>query len=118
MDAVFVEAPNFTANLSGYLDDTQYAELQTHLLNQPTSGPVMPGCGGLRKLRWPDTRRGKGKRGGLRLVYLHVPEVCKFYLLDVYDKDEAEDLTNPERQYLAGVAADIKRDALQERRTP
>ena len=64
----------------------------------------MPGCGGLRKIRWPDPRRAKGKRGGLRLIYLHVPEAATILLLDVYDKDETADLSPAERKELSALA--------------
>ena len=52
--------------------------LQRELMNDPESGAVMPGCGGLRKIRIADPGRGKGKRGGARVIYLHVPEASVF----------------------------------------
>jgi len=67
----------------------------------------MQGCGGLRKLRWFDTRRGKGKRGGLRVCYLHLPEVSKVYMMDIY---EAEDLSPAQRKLLAKVAHLIREE--------
>ena len=70
----------------------------------------MPGCGGLRKLRWSDPRRGKGKRSGLRVIYLNLPEHSRFILVDVYDKDDQEDLSSAERQILAGLARKLKEE--------
>lgn len=64
MKLVFVEAPPFTRLLADYLTDEAYRALQTALLEDPELGDVVPGTGGFRKLRWPDSRRGKGKRGG------------------------------------------------------
>ena len=61
----FIEAPLFTQMLPDFLKDDEYRELQQHLSRDPEAGDVMPGTGGFRKLRWADTRRGKGKRGGL-----------------------------------------------------
>lgn len=84
--------------------DASYAALQQALLTDPQIGPVMRGCGGLRKIRWPDPRRGKGKRGGLRVIYLHLPERQRIVFLDVYDKDDAEDVTPEERKALAATA--------------
>jgi hypothetical protein len=66
----FIEAPLFTKMLPDYLGDDEYRELQLYLTVQPEAGELMPGTGGLRKLRWADQRRGKGKRGGLRVIYL------------------------------------------------
>ncbi len=72
------------------------------------SGDVMPGCGGMRKVRWPDLRRRKGKRGGLRGIYLQIPEVKVIVLADVYDKDEAGDLTKDEKRAVAKAARETK----------
>jgi len=71
MRLVFVESPVFSRLLPDYLDDASYRTLQRALLEEPERGAVMPGTGGFRKLRWADTRRGKGKRGGLRVVYYY-----------------------------------------------
>ena len=69
MKALLVELPAFARFRSGYLDDDGFRALQVELLTQPDKGEVIEGTGGLRKLRRPDPRRGKGKRGGLRLMY-------------------------------------------------
>jgi putative transcriptional regulator len=62
----FIEAPAFTRLLAEYLDDDQYRELQHHLARDPEAGDLIQGTGGFRKVRWADSRRGQGKRGGLR----------------------------------------------------
>src|SRR5260370_33967406 len=67
----FIEAPAFSRHLSHYLDDESYRELQTKLAANPDLGDVMPGTGGVRKLRWADARRGKGRRGGFRSICYH-----------------------------------------------
>ena len=69
MELVFFETPLFTWLLPKYLDDQNYRELQLALLRNLQMGDLMPGTGGFRKVRWQDTRRGKGKRGGLRVIY-------------------------------------------------
>lgn len=56
--------------------------------------------GGFRKMRWSDERRGKGKRGGLRLIYFHFDQDDQIWLLTLYGKDEAADLTNPQKKAL------------------
>src|ERR1035438_72384 len=63
----FVEAPAFSRYREDYLDDEGFRELQRDLANNPEQGDLIPGAGGIRKLRWRDVRRGKGKRGGLRI---------------------------------------------------
>lgn len=79
-----------------YLDDDVFRELQTLLMSSPTAGAVIKGTGGLRKLRRTDKRRGKGKRGGLRVIYYYWVHGREFWLFTVYDKDEISDLTPKE----------------------
>ena len=67
----FVEAPAFSRNLSHYLQDEGYRDLQARLSVNPELGDLMPGTGGFRKVRWADERRGKGRRGGLRIIYYY-----------------------------------------------
>lgn len=66
----------------------------------PEAGALIPGTGGLRKLRFADERRGKGKRGGLRVIYYWWDTGSQFWLFTVYDKDEMSDLTVPQRKAL------------------
>jgi hypothetical protein len=66
---LFVEAPAFSRYREDYLDDEGFNELQQALAGNPEEGDLIPGTGGIRKLRWKDSRRGKGKRGGLRIIY-------------------------------------------------
>src|SRR5215469_5719194 len=96
----FLEAPAFTRYVSGYLTDDEYRELQNRLAAAPELGDVMPGTGGFRKLRWADPRRGKGRRGGLRLIYYHFASEQQIWLMTLYDKDEVSDLTPKEKQAL------------------
>ena len=83
-----------------YLDDEAYRQLQQELMAYPDAGDVIEGTGGLRKLRRPDPRRGKGKRGGLRVIYYWWLGGDQFWLFTVYDKDEADDLTAQQRKAL------------------
>jgi hypothetical protein len=109
----FIEARSFTQSVSEYFaDDVDYQEFQISILENPEKGDVIQGCGGLRKVRWRHQKRGKGSSGGLRVIYLHVPEVAQFFLLDVYSKDEAEDLSREERKFLAELAEEYKSAAI------
>jgi len=67
--AVFVELPAFERHRADYLSDESFRSLQAALMKSPAAGDVIEGTGGLRKVRFADVRRGKGKRGGLRLIY-------------------------------------------------
>ncbi len=66
-------------------------------------------------MRWPDPRRGKGKRGGLRIIYLHVPEARVVVFLKVYDTDDAEDLTSEQRKMLTQSIKVLREAALSRR---
>jgi hypothetical protein len=96
----FIEAPAFTRLVSDYLSEDAYRQLQTHLANDPELGEVMPGSGGFRKLRWADPRRGKGRRGGLRVIYFYFRSEQQVWLMTVYDKNEAADLTSKQKAAL------------------
>lgn len=97
MKAVFVELPPFERHRSHYLDDDAFISLQRLLLLNPEAGDVIPGAGGLRKLRFRDERRSKGKRGGLRVIYYLWDAGSQFWLFTIYDKDEMADLTPAQR---------------------
>jgi hypothetical protein len=89
----FIEAPAFTRRVSVYLTDDGYRNLQNHLAANPELGDLMLGTGGFRKLRWADPTRGKGRRGGLRIIYYYFWADQQIWLMTLYDKDEASDLT-------------------------
>lgn len=93
MKATFIELPAFQRLRAEYFDDASFRELQEELMKDPEAGDVIKGTGGLRKVRYADERRGKGKRGGLRVIYFWKDADDQFWLFTVYDKDEANDLT-------------------------
>jgi mRNA-degrading endonuclease RelE of RelBE toxin-antitoxin system len=88
---VFVETPVFTRRIADYLDDDEYARLQLFLGLHPQTGKVIQGSGGIRKLRWPGS--GRGKRGGLRVIYYWWALKERISMLMVYAKSEKDDLT-------------------------
>jgi hypothetical protein len=103
MEALFVELPPFSRFRSDYLDDEGLRSLQNALLANPEGGDVIEGTGGLRKLRHADRRRGKGKRGGLRVIYYWWQVGRQFWLFTLYDKDEMDDLSTDERKALKAM---------------
>ena len=100
MKAVFVELPPFEHYRADYLDDDAFRRLQQLLMLNPEAGALIQGTGGLRKLRFGDERRGKGKRGGLRVIYYWWNAGLQFWLFTIYDKDEISDLTKAQREML------------------
>jgi len=100
MKALFVELPAFERNRSSYLTDESYRGLQNEMLKDPEAGDVITGTGGLRKLRYGDATRGKGKRGGLRVIYYWWDPKKQFWLFTIYDKDELSDLSPKEKAIL------------------
>lgn len=100
MKGIFIETPLFTRLLPDYLGDEAYRLLQQALLENPELGEVMPDTGGFRKLRWPDARRGKGKRGGLRVIYYLLSTDRQIWLFTIYAKDEMADLSAEEKRQL------------------
>lgn len=103
MKALFVELPSFSRFRADYLDDEGLRSLQNALLANPDGGDVIEGTGGLRKLRHADRRRGKGKRGGLRVIYYWWQVRWQFWLFTLYDKDEMDDLSADERKALKAM---------------
>jgi hypothetical protein len=85
-EITFVETSLFTRLVSDYLTDDEYSEVQSYLAAYPEAGDVVPGSGGVRKLRWK-TRHG-GKRGGLRVIYYRRTQMGEIWMLTLYSKTE------------------------------
>ena len=100
MRATFVELPAFQRVRELYFDDESFKHLQNEMMRLPEAGDIIRGTGGLRKIRFGDERRGKGKRGGLRVIYFWKDVDDQFWLFTVYDKDEASDLSAKQRDAL------------------
>ncbi len=96
----FIEAPAFTRNVSAYLADDEFLQLQMRLAENPETGDLMPGMGGFRKLRWADSKRSKGRRGGLRIIYYYFPADEQIWLMTIYSKNEASDLAPRQKKSL------------------
>lgn len=87
---VFVETPLFTRLVYDSLSDDEYLKLQQALVQNPEAGDVIPGSGGVRKLRW--ALRGQGKRGGLRVIYYVRTRQGVIWMLTLYAKNVAENI--------------------------
>jgi mRNA-degrading endonuclease RelE of RelBE toxin-antitoxin system len=98
---LIIETPIFTRRIQAILSDEEYRLLQIHLVNKPDVGKVIPGSGGLRKLRW--SAGGHGKRGGIRVIYYWFISKDTILLLFVYSKREQDDLTSVQLRQLKKV---------------
>jgi len=98
---LILETKIFTRLITRLMDDDHYRELQEVLIGSPETGDVIPGSGGLRKIRWGIA--GRGKRGGVRVIYYHVNAADRIYMLYVYAKNEAEDLTRDQLKALRKI---------------
>jgi len=99
----FIEASAFTKQIYTYLSDDEYLGLQSFLLKYPESGNVVPGSGGVRKLRW--AMAGRGKSGGVRVIYYFKKQDNEIWLLTIYSKSEVENIP---AHVLRQIAEEIK----------
>jgi len=86
----FVETKLFTELVLDYLSDDEYAAMQQFLVVNPEAGDVIPGSGGVRKLRWGVA--GRGKRGGLRVIYFLRLRKDEVWMLTLYAKNVADNI--------------------------
>jgi mRNA-degrading endonuclease RelE of RelBE toxin-antitoxin system len=98
---LFIETPVFTRQLRELLPDDEYRNLQLALLLRPEAGPIIPGGSGLRKIRWG--LAGRGKRGGMRIIYYWDKAKDCIYMLLVYPKNRQEDLTQEQLRTLRNL---------------
>ncbi len=108
MKGIFVESPIFEKHRQTYINDDEFLYLQNELLANPKAHPVIQGTGGLRKIRV--AAKGKGKRGGARVIYYYFDNFKRFYLLTIYAKNEVTDLSPNERQQLKVFMEDWKNE--------
>ena len=109
---VFVYAPLIQRRLAEFHDSEAKAhEIENVILDNPEVGDVVPGTGGVRKFRLADESRGKGKRGGIRVLYLDLPHVAKTHLLFLLQKGEAEDITSNEKKAIRDLVVILKKES-------
>jgi hypothetical protein len=94
----FTETHRFVRRAENLLGEDVISELQLYLCQYPDDGAIIPASGGIRKLRWAAS--GKGKRGGARIIYYFADDADRILLLDVYAKNEKENLTVEELKEL------------------
>ena len=102
-----VETTLFLRHAEGIWGHDDRAEFVDFIARNPESGDVIPGTGGVRKIRW--ARPGGGKRGGARVIYFYVHADAPIYLLMAYAKAKREDMTPTEKKAVSALTATLKR---------
>jgi len=98
---VFKETTVFTKQVKQLLDSESYRLLQLRLVADPEAGALIPGTGGLRKIRWQGS--GRGKRGGIRVIYYWATKYDGLLMLLAYPKNEKDDLSPEQKKVLAAL---------------
>ncbi len=98
---IFIETSVFTRRVIKILSDEEYRELQSRLIENPKAGSVVQGSGGLRKIRWAGS--GRGKRGGSRTIYYWAVAKQQILMLMIFAKNEMDDLSAEQRKILKKI---------------
>jgi hypothetical protein len=101
----FIETPTFTRTITALLADDDYAHLQIALVQNPSLGDVIRGGGGIRKLRYAVS--GRGKRGGIRVIYYWLKDAHQIYMLLAYAKSVKDTLTASELAVLSALVKEL-----------
>jgi hypothetical protein len=101
-----LQLPKFKAEAMELIGAEGIDAVAVYLIDHPDAGDVIPGAGGVRKLRW--AAKGKGKRGGARIIYVYVVVAARIYLLRCYAKSVRTDLTADEKRQLQKIVTYLK----------
>lgn len=101
----FIETPTFTRAITSLLADDNYAHMQIALVQNPSLGDVIRGGGGLRKLRYAVS--GRGKRGGIRVIYYWLKDESQIYMLLAYAKSVKDTLNAQELAVLSELVKEL-----------
>lgn len=106
MTVVIIETPTFTKLITDLLNDEDYRHLQHTLAANPETGDIVPGGGGIRKIRF--ALPGTGKRGGVRVIYYWQKSKDQIYMLIAYMKSKKSNLTAEQTAVLKRLAKEIE----------
>lgn len=101
-----LQLPKFKTEATELIGTEGIHALAAYLANHPEAGDVIPGAGGARKLRW--AAKGKGKRGGARIIYVYVVIAARVFLIRCYAKNVKTDLTVDEKKELRQIAGNLR----------
>jgi len=107
-EMVFIETATFSRSLLSLLDDDSYAVMQQMLIEQPEKGDLIQGGGGIRKLR--HALPGRGKSGGVRVIYYWHVASDQIYLLLIYPKSKKADLSAQETAFLRDLVKQLAKE--------
>ncbi len=105
---VFIETPTFTRTIIGLLTDDEYRLLQNVLAQNPEEGDLIPGGGGVRKIRF--AAQGKGKRGGARLIYYWQKSKDRVFMLMAYTKAKQTNLDPEQAAFFKVLVKELERN--------
>lgn len=109
MNRTFIEVPMFTKKWQELgLTDEELRKLENVLIENPKAGDAIQGTGGLRKIRVAMENKGKGKRGGARVIYVDIEVKEIIYFINVYTKNEKDDLTEDEKKAFKAIIKILK----------
>lgn len=101
LSMLFIETPIFTRQITALMDDEAYGNFQIFLAENPETGDLIKGTGGLRKIRM--ALPGRGKRGGTRVIYYYLHNAAQIRLLLAYEKSEQDNLSHAQRTALRKI---------------
>lgn len=101
-----IEFPKFLAQVGEIISGDERDEFVTYIAQNPEDGSVIPGTGGIRKIRWGG--KHKGKRGGVRIIYYFYNKTSPIFLLTMFGKNEKEDLTSDQKKQMMTLASILK----------
>ena len=101
----FIETPTFTRAVLALLSDEEYRDLQDALVENPERGDLIRGGGGIRKVR--HAAQGRGKSGGVRVIYYWVKDKEQLYMLMIYPKSKKDSLTAAETAILRELVKEL-----------
>jgi hypothetical protein len=107
--AEVVSLSAYESQVSALLTEDERMAMEFFIACAPESHPVIPGSGGFRKARW--ALRGRGKSGGVRVIYFFLAEPGRIYIAAIYAKSRQPTLSAPDQKVLAKLAAQIKQAA-------
>ena len=96
-----IETSIFTKKVTSLLKDEEYRSLQNELIQNPEKGNIIRGSGGLRKIRWSIS--GRGKSGGVRIIYYWMKDKKIILMLLVYPKNEQDNITPSQMKILKSI---------------
>jgi hypothetical protein len=105
-EVTVLQLPKFKAEATELIGTEGIEALASYLADHPDAGDVVPGAGGARKLRW--AAKGKGKRGGARIIYVYLVIAARVFLIRCYAKNLKSDLSADEKKQLRQIAAGLK----------